>query len=90
MAITTVLFKTDKKLKAKAQATAKKMGIPFSTVLNELIREFIERKEITFSTKPLKPTPYLSRILRQGEKNLKEGKVTYYNSLEEMRAALDK
>lgn len=87
---TTVLFKTDKKLKAKAQATAKRLGIPFSAVLNGFMREFVERKEITFSEKPLMPTPYLKRILDQGEKDLKAGKVNYYNSLEEMRAALDK
>lgn len=87
---TTVIFKADKKTKEAAQKAAKKMGIPFSTVLNQLMREFIERKEITFSTKPLKPTPYLSRILREGEKNLKEGEVTYYDNLEEMRATLDK
>ncbi|OGG73125.1 hypothetical protein A3A38_03285 [Candidatus Kaiserbacteria bacterium RIFCSPLOWO2_01_FULL_53_17] len=90
MNTTTVLFKTDKKLKVQAQATAKKMGIPFSAALNRMMQEFVERQELTFSTKPLKPTPYLARILKQGEKNLKEGKVAYYNSLEEMRAALDK
>ncbi len=90
MATTTVLFKTDKKLKAAAQATAKKMGIPFSALLNNAMREIVEKQEVTFSAKPLVPTPYLRRILEQGEKNLKEGRVTYYNSLEEMRAALDK
>lgn len=87
---TTILFKTDKKLKAAAQKAAKQMGIPFSAVMNRLMREFVEKKEITFSAKEYNPTPYLKRILKQGEKNLKEGKVTYYNSLEEMRAALEK
>ncbi|MEK7509812.1 MAG: hypothetical protein AAB605_03810 [Patescibacteria group bacterium] len=87
---TTILFKTDKKLKVAAQKAAKRMGLPFSTVMNHLMREFVEKKEITFSAQEYNPTPYLKRILKQGEKNLKEGKVTYYNSFEEMRAALDK
>lgn len=87
---TTVMFKTDKKLKEAAQKTAKKMGIPFSAAMNRLMHEFVDNQEITFSAKPLKPTPYLKRILDQGEKNLAKGKVKYYESLEEMRAALDK
>ena len=72
---TTVIFKTDKKLKVSAQETAKRMGIPFSAVMNRLVKEFVERKVITFDERPsLKPTPYLARILRQQEKDLKSGK----------------
>ena len=86
---TTVIFKTDKKLKEVAQNTAKKMGIPFSAVLNNFMREFVARQEVTFSTESYNATPYLAQILREGEKNLAEGKVTYYNNLEDMRTALD-
>ena len=87
---TTVMFKTDKKLKEAAQRTAKKMGIPFSAVMNRLMEGFVDEKHITFSAEEYNPTPYLRRILKQGEKNLAEGKVKYYGSLEEMRAALEK
>jgi len=45
---TTVMFKTDKKLKEAAQKTAKALGIPFSAMLNESMREFVRRREITF------------------------------------------
>ncbi len=48
---TTVMFKTDKKLKAAAQATAKRMGIPFSAVLNQFLRDIVARKEILFIAK---------------------------------------
>lgn len=89
MTTTTVLFKTDKKLKEAAQATAKKMGIPFSAVLNNLMREFVEKQETTFSAKPLVPTPYLRKLLIQGEKDLKTGKnIERFNSLEELFADL--
>ena len=47
---TTVIFKTDKKLKEAAQKTAKEMGIPFSAVLNKYMRDFVIHKEITFRT----------------------------------------
>ena len=66
---TTVLFKTDKKLKEKAQKTAAKMGLPFSTVLNELMREFIKRQQITFKTfEDVEDEIWLEKILR-AEKN---------------------
>lgn len=47
---TTILFKTDKKLKEKTARTARKMGLPVSTVLNELMRGFVKRQAITFKT----------------------------------------
>jgi len=84
------MFKTDKKLKVAAQKTAKTMGIPFSAVLNRLMSDFVEKQEISFSTETYNPTPYLRRILEQGEKNLAEGKVKTFSSLEEMRADLEK
>jgi addiction module RelB/DinJ family antitoxin len=87
---TTVIFKVDKKLKEAAQKTAKKMGIPFSAAMNRLMANFVDSKEITFSAQEYNPTPYLRRILKQGEKNLAEGKVKYYGSIEEMRADLEK
>ena len=71
---TTILFKTDKKLKLAAMRTAKKMGIPFSAVLNEMMQRFVDQQEITFTTKPLVPSRYLERVLIQGEKDLKTGK----------------
>lgn len=82
MNTTTVLFKTNKKLKAQVQQAAKRMGVPFSALLNNAMREIVEKQEATFSAKPLIPTPYLRRILEQGEKNLKEGKVRYFDSVD--------
>ena len=83
---TTVIFKTDKKLKEAAQATAKRMGIPFSAVLNGYMKEFVDSQEMTFSGKPLTPTPYLKKILRQGDKDLKAGRVERFRSIKEALA----
>ena len=89
MNTTTVLFKTDKKLKARVQQAAKRMGVPFSALLNNAMREIVAKQEATFSAKPLTPTPYLRRLLIQGEKDLKTGKnIKRFNSLEELMADL--
>lgn len=87
---TTVIFKTDKKLKEAAQKTAHSMGIPFSAIMNEYMRNFVEKKQITFSAEQYNPTPYLKKILEQGEKNLADGKVKTFSSVEEMFADLEK
>ncbi len=81
---TTVMFKTDKKLKEATQRVAKKMGVPFSAVMNQMMREVVNREQITFSAQEYEPTPYLKRLLIQGEKDLKTGKnIKKFNSLEE-------
>ncbi len=86
---TTIMFKTDKKRKETAQKIAKNMGIPFSAVMNRLMDEFIEEKQITFSKQSYEPTPYLKRLLDQGEKDLKTGRnIKTHNSLVELRAAI--
>ena len=85
------MFKTDKKLKEASQRMAKKMGIPFSAVMNQVLKEIVDREQITFSTEEYNPTPYLRRILDQGEKDLKTGKnIKHFNSLEELMADLNK
>ncbi len=84
------MFKTDKKLKDAAQKTAQSMGIPFSAVLNRLMHDFVEKQEISFSTEQYNPTPYLRRILDQGEKDLAAGRVKTYASLEELKAEIEK
>ena len=84
------MFKTDKKLKEAAQKTAKKMGIPFSTAMNQMMRQLVKHPQLTFSAERYNPTPYLRRMLDQGEKNLAEGKVKTFDSLEEMRVDLEK
>ena len=81
--LTTVIFKTDKKLKEAAQATAKRMGIPFSAVLNGFMKEFVKGQKITFEGKPLKLTPYAEKLLDESERELKEGKLEVFNSVED-------
>jgi addiction module RelB/DinJ family antitoxin len=81
---TTVIFKTDKKLKVAAQATAKRMGVPFSAVLNGFMKDFVEKQEMSFSGKPLKLTPYGEKLLNESEEDLKNGNVDVFKSVEDL------
>ena len=57
---TTVIFKTDKKLKVAAQKLCKQWGIPFSAVLNQFLRDIVEQGEIKFGKKSdADPSPTL-------------------------------
>ena len=55
--MTTVLnVKIDDKLKKQAQAAAKAMGLPLSTVVAANLRDFVRTRTVTFSDPPvLKP-----------------------------------
>ena len=46
---TTVIFKTDKKLKEAAQKTAKAMGIPLSAVLNQGLKDLVANRLLIVS-----------------------------------------
>ena len=85
---TTVLFKTDRKLKEAAQKTAHNMGVPFSAVLNAFMREFVRSNTITFTAEGLKPTPHLARILKTGDDNLKRGDVEHFSNVNDAFADL--
>lgn len=49
---TVLNVKTDKEVKEKAQALAKHMGIPLSTIVNAHLKAFIESGEFTVTREP--------------------------------------
>ena len=61
-------FKTDKKLKEKAQIMAGKMGIPLSTIMNAFLKRFIIDKEITFSASNVL-SPMVRRVIEEAKKD---------------------
>ncbi|PIQ69179.1 MAG: hypothetical protein COV91_00180 [Candidatus Taylorbacteria bacterium CG11_big_fil_rev_8_21_14_0_20_46_11] len=52
---TTLTIKTEKKLRNDAKRTADELGVPLTTVINALLRQFVREKELTLSAEP-KPT----------------------------------
>lgn len=77
---TTMLIKLDKGLKQKAQKTAKDLGLPMSTVINNYLRDFVVTKEITFKA-PM-PNAKTIRAIKQARKDYKAGKIKSFSTVE--------
>ncbi|MBI3633242.1 MAG: hypothetical protein HY226_03055 [Candidatus Vogelbacteria bacterium] len=56
---TTFIIKTDKNLRDDAKATAQELGIPLTTVINALLKQFVRDRKITISSEP---SPSRSKI----------------------------
>ncbi|MEX0918810.1 MAG: type II toxin-antitoxin system RelB/DinJ family antitoxin [Candidatus Paceibacterota bacterium] len=83
-------IRTDKKLKKEAQATARELGLPLSLVINRYLRQFVEEKQVTFSS-PLKPNAKTKKILDEISKDIKENKHTSkpFHNWVDIKAHLD-
>lgn len=66
-------IKTDKTLKKAAQETAEELGVPLGTAINAFLKQFVREKELTLSARPLKPSPYLEKILKEAEEEYRRG-----------------
>ena len=88
---TVINIKVDKVLKDQAIETAKDMALPLSTIINAFLKKFIRERSVSFVA-PLKPSKRLEKILRQADKDLKEGKnlSPIFTDTDEMDAYLRK
>lgn len=76
---TTLTIKLSKKLRDDAKRTAKKLGIPLTTVTTALLRQFVVDQKIVLSAKRPKPD------LLQAMKDLRAGKgERYYGTAKEI------
>lgn len=71
-----IITKTEPEIKAKAQKVAKDLGLTLSSLINAWLRQLIQTKAVTFSVESEKPSPYLVRMLKKADKEIKEGKVS--------------
>src|SRR3989338_1976811 len=70
---TMVHVRVSKKVNKEAQKVARSLGVPLSLVAEQAFKRFtVERRLLV--EEPLKPTPYLEKILREAEKNRKKPK----------------
>lgn len=69
---TVLNVKTDKEVKKKAQALAKELGLPLSTIVNAYLKEFIREQKVTFSTE-LQLRPEKEKLFRQAERDYRKG-----------------
>lgn len=66
-------IKTEPSTKKQAQRVASELGLSLSALINAYLKEVIKTRRVEFSLDE-KPSPYLVKILKKAEKNLKERK----------------
>ncbi|OGI59666.1 hypothetical protein A3C60_01825 [Candidatus Nomurabacteria bacterium RIFCSPHIGHO2_02_FULL_37_45] len=69
---TTMLIKTNKVLKTRAQKLAKEMGLPLGTLINNYLRDFIIERRVVFNA-PM-PNRKTIKIIEQARKEYQAGK----------------
>ncbi len=87
---TVLNVKTDKDVKEKAQALAKHLGIPLSTVVNIQLKSFIETGELHISREPeLRPEVKAELQAAMNDAKAGNGLSPVFNSVSEMTKWLD-
>ena len=87
MSQTVINFKIDSRLKNEAKEVLDEMGLNFSIALNAYLKRLIVEKRIEF-TVPEIPNARLRRAIKNGEKELKSGKLKFYKTHEDFEKAL--
>jgi len=84
-------IKTDPDTKQQLKEFAAELGVPVSAIMNAQIKQMLRDRKIVLSTE-LEPTPYLEKIMRQVEADLKTGRNISppFSSAEEMFEHLEK
>ena len=82
--------KTDPATKKATQEFAQTLGISVSALMNAQLRQMLRDRTVVL-TDALEPTPYLEKIMRRVEKDLKSGRnisppMTVDQALEHLRA----
>ncbi len=86
-----VNIKVDPKVKTQAQKFAASLGLSLSSLINGLLKQALKTRTVTFTDDVrLEPTPYLKRMIRQSEKDIKEGKVISFSPPSEALAYIDR
>lgn len=91
--MTTIInFKTDKKVKIKAQKVAEEMGLNLSDVLNIYLRGFIKVKEIHISLNKdeSNPSDELLEAVKEARKEYKSGKMKSHKNINSLISRLEK
>lgn len=68
-------IKTQPEVKAQAQRVARGLGLSLSALINAFLKQFVKTKKVTFSLGE-EPSPYLIKILKKADKDIKAGKVS--------------
>jgi addiction module RelB/DinJ family antitoxin len=64
---TTMVIKTSKKLRNDAKRLAGELGVPLTTVVNALLKQFVRERQITVSLEPQPSAKKLAEWKRMSE-----------------------
>jgi addiction module RelB/DinJ family antitoxin len=70
---TVINIKADKDVKEQAVRTARDMGIPLSTVINAMLKRFVDEKTVTLVA-PFRPSKRLEKVLQRVDRDIKTGR----------------
>ncbi|MCX6755887.1 MAG: hypothetical protein NTX85_00910 [Candidatus Nomurabacteria bacterium] len=89
MTTTTMLIKTNKELKTKAQILAKEMGLPLGTLINNYLKTFVIERQAVF-TAPM-PNKKTIKAIEQARRDIKAGKnlVGPFDNVKDMMKSLN-
>lgn len=84
-------IRIDEETRRELKDFAAQVGIPATSLVNASIRQMLRSRAVTFST-ALEPTPYLEKILREADKDIKVGKnlSPVFDSVDDMFDDLEK
>lgn len=74
---TTMMIKLDKGLKADAKQTAEALGVPLTTVVSALLKQFVRERQVTVSLDPVPSKAKLAlweSISKEADKEMKKAK----------------
>lgn len=91
MTKTILNVKTDPDTKRQIQEFAAELGVPVSVIMNAQIKQMLRDRKVVLSTE-LEPTPYLVKILKAVENDLRTGRhiSPFFSSAKEMFKSLEK
>lgn len=72
---TVLNVKVNPQTKEKAKAVAEDMGFSLSALVNAFLTELVKTKRVEFHVDEV-PTPFVQKILKQAQKNRKQGKAS--------------
>lgn len=76
-------IKIDPVVKKKAKKIASNLGLTLSGVLNAYLRQFIRNKTVYFTLNEESPSPYLLKMLKESEEQIKRGEVYSFDDPKE-------
>ena len=89
MATTNLNIRTDKEIKDQAERIFLELGLNMTTAINMFLRTTIRENGIPFALKPDVPNEITVAAIEEGRRIASDSSVKGYNTIDELKAALD-